>query len=251
MDLAEAESPLPARADFGPLEGVDLHAQSRLDRTGGDLFDTLRIGTRVAFLLSDIAGKRPELDPIAAEMQRVFRATSTELFSAVDANLMEAAETLILALNHALIAVARGVRFAPTMVGCYDVQLGILAYINAGGQTAFLHDSEGIRPLPDVSMPLGLFTHLTYEASIQALEPGATLVVVTKGVTESMGADSLFGAEKVLEVLQRKEPESAAQVCSAVLQAAHQFQKRLLDWLPFRRKPVHEDMTALAMVRTA
>ena len=112
MDLAEAESPLPARADFGRLRVLTSTLNPRLDRTGGDLFDTLRIGTRVAFLLSDIAGKRPELDPIAAEMQRVFRATSTELFSAVDANLMEAAETLILALNHALIAVARGVRFA-------------------------------------------------------------------------------------------------------------------------------------------
>ena len=162
MGLAEAVSPLPdggpSPADLARADGIDLHAQYSPERTGGDLFDTVRIGLRVAFLVIDIGGRRPELDPIAAEMQHVFRATSAELFSAANVNLMEAAETLILALNHALIAMAKGVRFAPTFIGCYDVQLGVLAYINAGGQTALFRDSEGTRALPNVSMPLGLFT---------------------------------------------------------------------------------------------
>ena len=145
---------------------------------------------------------------------------------------------------------AKGIRFAPTMVGCYDVQLGVLAYINAGGQTAVLHDSEGTRALPNVSMPLGLFTHLTYEASMQALELGATLLVVTKGVTESMRGKTPFGAERVLEVLRGSKDESASGVCRAVLEAAHGFEKRRWERLPFGRRVLREDMTALAMVRS-
>jgi serine phosphatase RsbU (regulator of sigma subunit) len=162
---------------------------------------------------------------------------------------MEATEMLVHAINQALIGEAKGARFAPTMVGCYDAQLGILAYINAGGQTALFHDSEGTRILPNVSMPLGLFTHLTYDASIQAFEPGAMLLVVTKGVTQSMEGSHPFGPERVIEVMRSSNFDSASGVCGAVLQAAHRFQKSRWDWLPFRGKPVREDMTALAMVR--
>ena len=254
MELGELGSPLsdrqPQGAELTQVDGLDLHAEYDSERTGGDLFDTVRMGSRVAFVLSDIAGRRPEVDPISAEMQRVFRAASAELFGAGDVNLMEAAETLILAINHALIGMARGVRFAPTFVGCYDVQLGVLAYINAGGQAALFRDAEGTRTLPNVSMPLGLFTHLTYDASIQAFEPGAVLLVVTKGVTESLGSRNLPGAEGLVGVLKKSSVASANEVCGEVLKAAHEPGKRQRRWTPFRGKPVHEDMTAFAMVRT-
>lgn len=240
----------PGQSESGQDGSVDFYAQYGFERTGGDLFDSVRVGPRIAFFLTDIAGRRPELDPIAAEMQKVFRATSTELLSAVDINLMEATETLILAINQALIEVAKGVRFAPTMVSCYDVQLGILAYVNAGGQTALFKDSEGTRALPNVSVPLGLFTHLPYDASIQGFEPGATLLVVTKGITQSMRGKSPFGQERLIEVLQHSKHESASEICQTVLRAAHRFEKRSWGWLPFKKKLIREDMTALAMVRS-
>jgi serine phosphatase RsbU (regulator of sigma subunit) len=238
------------RADQNHAAGIDLHGQHSSERTGGDLFDTVRVGPRVAFLLTDIAGRRPEVDSISTEMQRVFRTSSEELLNGQDVNLMEATEALILAINQALIGVAKGVRFAPTMIGCYDVQLGVLAYVNAGGQTAVFQDSEGTRALPNVSVPLGLFTHLPYDASMQAFEPGAMLLVVTKGVTESMRGRNPFGPEGVSEVLQRSKAKSASDICSAVLAAAGPSKKRRWDWLPFRGNLVREDMTALAMVRT-
>jgi len=253
MGRAEMELALPGREpwrpELGQADGVDLHAEYSLARTGGDLFDAVRVGPRVAFLLSDIAGRRPEVDPISAAMQEAFRASSAELFGAADANLMDGTEMLAQAINHALIGVAKGVRFAPTMVGCYDVQLGVMAYINAGGQTALLRDAEGTRALPNVSVPLGLFTHFSYDASIQAFEPGAMLLVVTKGVTESMGGKSPSGPNRVMEVLRSSNDESASGVCRAVLKAADGLEKRRWGWLPFRRNPLREDMTALAMVR--
>jgi serine phosphatase RsbU (regulator of sigma subunit) len=241
----------PRRAELGLVDGLDLHAQYHFERTGGDFFDAVRVGSRVAFLLSDIAGRRAEAGPIAAEMQEAFRTSAAELFGHGDANLTEGMELLVQAINSALFKAANGLRFSPTMLGCYDVQLGILAYINAGGQVAILHDSEGARPLPNVSMPLGLFTHLTYEASMQAFEPGARLLVVTKGVTESKQGKVVFGAGKVREVLQHSKDKSASHVCRDVLEAAQGFQEQR-SWLSFGRKKavVREDMTALAMVRS-
>jgi serine phosphatase RsbU (regulator of sigma subunit) len=242
----------PRRAELGQVDGLDLHAQYHSGRTGGDFFDAVRVGPRVAFLLSDIAGRRLEADPIAAAMQDAFRAKAAELFGAGDANLMEGTEMMVQAINLALIGAAKGgICFAPTMVGCYDAQLGVLAYINAGGQTIVLHDSDGARPLLNASLPLGLTTHMTYEASMQAFEPGARLLAVTKGVTLSRQGKVPFGPERVLKALESARDEPASGVCRAVLKAAHDFEKRRMKRLTPWKKHVPEDMTALAMVRIA
>jgi len=227
--------------------GVDLHGEYLFDRTGGDFYDAVRVGKRVAFILSDIAGKRPEVDAIAMAMQEAFQASAAEQLSADDANLMEGMEQLVHAVNLALIGSAKGVCFAPTMIGCFDVQLGVLAYINAGGQTALLRDSEGTRALPNTSLPLGLTTHMAYEASMHAFEPGAKLVVVTKGVIAVMRGKTRFGEAGVLEVLQQSKDKSAIEICKAVLTTAHEFERR--GW-KLGRKAVRDDMTALAMVRS-
>ena len=100
-------------------------------------------------------------------------------------------------------------------------------------------------------MPLGLFTHLTYEAAMQAFEPGARLLVVTKGVTESKQGKVAFGADKVREVLQRSKDKSASQVCQDVLEAAQGFQEQRSGlWFGRKKAAMREDMTALAMVRS-
>jgi serine phosphatase RsbU (regulator of sigma subunit) len=110
-----------------------------------------------------------------------------------------------------------------------------------------IQDSDGTRPLPNVSLPLGLMTHLTFEASMQAFEPGAKLLVVTKGVTGSMRGKVPFGAQRVREALEHAAKDaSASSLCQAVLTAAFDFEKR--RWLG--RKAPREDMTALALVRS-
>lgn len=239
----------PKRAELGLVDGLDLHAEYFADRTGGDFFDAIRVGTRVAFLLTDIAGRRQQSAPIAAATQDVFRAKSLELF-AHDVNLMEGAEMLVQAVNLAIMGPERTIHFAPTILGCYDVQLGILAYINAGGQPAAIRDSDGTRLLPSVSMPLGLFTHLMYDASMQAFEPGATLLIATKGVTESMRGSTPFGTQRLLDVLRNSKSNSASEICRDTLKAAYRFENHNSSSLAFWRKHEIEDMTALAMVRS-
>jgi len=248
--LAASSGAGPRRPDLGLVDGLDLHAEYLFDRTGGDFFDAVRVGTRVAFVLSDIAGKRPEVDAIAAAMQKAFRASAAEVFGAVDANLMEGTEMLVHAINLALIGSAKGICFAPTMLGCFDAQLGVMAYINAGGQTTVLRDSDGTRVLPIASLPLGLTTHMTYAASMQAFEPGARLVVVTKGVITVMHGKAPFGPAGVLAALQSSKEDAASDLCKLVLQAAHGFEKKRWAQNFRRRKPVRDDMTALVMVRS-
>ncbi len=243
----------PRRTELNELPGLDLHALYYTARRGGDFFDALQLGSRVAFLLADIAGRRDEAQAIAAQTQDVFRRRAPELLGAPDTNVMDATAQLVQAINHALISASHGVHFAPTFVGCYDLQLGILAYINAGGQTAAFSDSDGTRLLPNVTVPMGLFTHLTYEPSMQAFEPGAKLLLVTKGVVECRRGRTPFGAERVLQLLQNSGSKSATEICRSTLQAAHDFQK--VPWynihnLHLGSCETDEDLTALAMVRT-
>jgi serine phosphatase RsbU (regulator of sigma subunit) len=81
-------------------------------------------------------------------------------------------------------------------------------------------------------------------------EPGATLLLVTKGVTESMRGNTPYGAERLLELLRSSKQESAAVLCREVLDAADEFAEPRWQRLLFRRKRVREDMTALAVVRS-
>lgn len=238
----------PQRADLSGLPGLDLHSRYYSPRCGGDFFDAVSVGSRVIFFLSDIAGKKDEAHAIAATTQEIFRGRAAEIFGAIDANLMDATTEMVHEINHALIHASKGVHYAPTFVGCFDVDLGILAYINAGGQSAILSESEGARPLGNASVPMGLFSHFTYEPSMQMFEPGAKLLIVTKGISHGSGHVE-FKAEELARLVQGSTAKSAAELCEETLQAAAELRRP--PWykrLRLRREEP-DDMTVLAMVR--
>jgi serine phosphatase RsbU (regulator of sigma subunit) len=240
----------PLRAELGGLRGLDLHSRYHAPRCGGDFFDAVSVGSRVVFFLTDIAGRKNEAHMIAAKTQDMFRGQAAAIFGAIDANLMDATAELVQELNHALIHASNGVHYAPTFVGCFDVDLGILAYINAGGQSAVFCEADGARPLGNATVPMGLFSHFTYEPSMQMFEPEAKLLIVTKGVTQGSRGHTEFGVEKLARLLEGSKAKSAAELCEEALMAVHELRrppwyKRLVSW----RKDEPEDMTALAIVR--
>jgi serine phosphatase RsbU (regulator of sigma subunit) len=101
-------------------------------------------------------------------------------------------------------------------------------------------------------MPLGLFTHLTYEPAIQAFEPGARMLLVTKGILEAQRGREQFGVERATAVLQNIPNGSAFDLCGVTLEDAHEFRKT--PWyrperLLFAKSQPPEDLTAVALVR--
>jgi len=102
-------------------------------------------------------------------------------------------------------------------------------------------------------MPLGLFTHTTFEAVILAFQEGDTLLVATKGITESRRGTSEFGVERVAQLLRDSTAESASEICETVLREAYEFANhpwsRLLGLLQGGKWRGQEDLTALALVR--
>jgi serine phosphatase RsbU (regulator of sigma subunit) len=237
--------------DWSRLDGVDLHARYYSECRGGDFFDALAISHRVLFLSTDIAGTRSQAKQLALVAQSVFRQKAQELFEDSEVNESDAMAALAHAVNLSLIDAVHGVRFAPTFLGCFNRMLGVLTYCNAGSLLALFRDGGNVRVLESTGMPLGLFTHTTFEAVVLAFQEGDSLLVVTKGVVESgRGADE-FGVERVERLLKKSTAESASEICNTVLQQAYDFANhpwsRVLSFLrPAKRQ---DDLTALALVR--
>jgi serine phosphatase RsbU (regulator of sigma subunit) len=245
-----ARTPLPTA--LPPLKDLDLHARYHSSRTGGDFFDAVAAGPHVVFLLTDIAGARADAHTIAAAAQDVFRLHVPQLFTTEVVNMMDTLGILAHEVNQAIYTTAGGSRLAPTFLGCYNLHLGVLAYINSGGQPAIFRDNDGTRILGHVTMPLGLFTHLTFEPAIQAFEPGARLLLVTKGILEARRDREQFGVERATAVLENIPNGSAFDLCGLTLEDAHEFRKP--PWysperLPFVKSQRVEDLTAVALVR--
>jgi serine phosphatase RsbU (regulator of sigma subunit) len=243
-------TPLPTA--LPPLAGLDLQARYYSARTGGDFFDAATAGPHVVFLLTDIAGSRTDAHAIAAAIQDVFRLRVPQLFSGDGINMMDTLSTLAHEVNQAIYEAAGGSRLAPTFLGCFNLPLGLLAYINSGGQPAIFRDNDGTRILGHVTMPLGLFTHLTFEPAIQAFEPGARLLLVTKGVLEAQHGREQFGVERATAVLEHIPTSSALDLCRVTLEDANEFRKPpwySLERLPFFKPQRTDDLTAVALIR--
>jgi serine phosphatase RsbU (regulator of sigma subunit) len=237
----------PVPGDFPKIDGAEIAATTYGKRVAGDFYDSLRVGPeRILFGLLDVAGRRENNRLLLSAAQDVFRARGAELFSGSDINESEAMVTLCIELNRSLMEAAKGVHSCPAFIGCYHERFGTLCYTNAGHTPGLLRDDTGIVELASTGLPLGLFSHATCDAPIVALEEGAVLLLVSRGVVEGRykggrGEDQEFGLERVRERLQA-EPSSKAQALSgAILNGVGEFTHEPL---------VPDDMTALVFARS-
>jgi serine phosphatase RsbU (regulator of sigma subunit) len=247
MDSSSTSSGL-LPAIWTHLEGTDVHARYYSECRGGDFFDGLMVGERVIFLLTDVAGAISNVRQVTQKTQSAFRQTAQELFAQSEVNDSDAVAQLTHAVNLALIEAAGGVRFSPTFLGCFNQPLGILTYCNGGNLLALFREGDKVRVLEPGGMPLGLFTHNTYEAAILALQNGDALLLATKGVSESKRGKEEFGVQRVMQLLAESSSLSASALCELVLQQAHDF----ANGAGGRNKQAEEqDLTALVLIRRA
>ncbi|SRR6266496_840659 len=228
----------PIDAHVPQLRDAELAALYYGDRQGGDFYDFVRVSpNRVVFGLLDVAGRSEENRDIVMAAQRTFREKSIELLSGEDVNEADAMVELCLRLNHTILE--GGVRSCPAFAGCYNENLGILCYFNAGHTPALLRDGAGISDLPATGLPLGLFSHATCDAPMAAISPAGALLLVSRGVVEGKRKGQEFGLERAKETLQRTAG-SAKDLCRAAIEDVRKF---------MRTPPTHNDMTALALAR--
>jgi serine phosphatase RsbU (regulator of sigma subunit) len=245
-EVLPAVEPVPA--EFPKIEGAEIAATTYGTRVAGDFYDSLRVGPeRILFGLLDVAGRREHNQPILSAAQKIFRTLGSQLFSASDINESEAMVALCLQLNRGLMEAAAGVHSCPAFIGCYNEKFGTLCYTNAGHTPGLLRDHASITELASTGLPLGLFSHATCEAPTVALEKGAVLLLVSRGVVEGKCRDDKakdleFGLERVKERLQAGSSASAQALAGAILNGVGEFTCEPL---------VPDDMTALCFVRAS
>jgi serine phosphatase RsbU (regulator of sigma subunit) len=228
-------------ADVPKLKGANLSAVYYGQRMGGDFYDFLRVRPkRVLFWLLDVAGRQEENREIISAAQQSFRTLGAELFAKEDINEAEAMIEVCLQLNRTILETAGGVHSCPAFAGCYDENLGTVCYFNAGHTPGLVRDTTGVAELPATGLPLGLFSHSTCDASTVALEPGAVLMLVSRGIVEAKCAGQEWGLDSVKAGLQRSTAVGAKEFCLSILDQIQEF---------MCTAPTHNDVTTLVLAR--
>jgi serine phosphatase RsbU (regulator of sigma subunit) len=244
-DPAPVVEPVPTV--FPKIEGADIAAVFVGKRVAGDFYDSVRVSPeRVLFGLLDVAGRRQDNRGLLIAAQEIFRDFGTELFSRADLNESNAMTELSLRINRGLIECCKGVHSCPAFIACYHEKFGTLCYTNAGHTPGLLRDRAGIVELASTGLPLGLFSHATCDAPTVGMEKDAALLLVSRGVVEcgrqhDESAEE-FGRKRVHELLEKAPRSSAQALCVSILEAVAEFSPE---------SPLHDDRTALALVRTA
>lgn len=246
----EVPVPLPSSEpvpnEFPQIEGAEIAASTYGKRVAGDFYDSLRASPeRILFGLLDVAGRREENQEVLSAAQEMFRTLGTELFARTDFNESEAMIELCLRLNRGLMETAGGVIACPAFLGCYHEKFGTLCYTNAGHTPGLMRHSTGVIELASTGLPLGLFSHATCDAPTVALENGAVLLLVSRGVVEGKcksdkAEDQEFGLERVKERLLAEPSRNAQHLAAAILNSVGNFTCQPM---------VPDDMTALVFVR--
>jgi serine phosphatase RsbU (regulator of sigma subunit) len=236
-----APEPLLASVPVPSLTQAEIAAAYRGQRVGGDLYDFVRVAPHlVLFGLLDIAGRCTDNCGIVSAAQQAFRSRGHALFSADDINEADAMMELSLEINRAIMESAHGVCSCPAFLGCFNERMGTVCYSNAGHTPALLRDNGGIVRLPATGLPLGLFSHVTHDAPTVALESGAVLLLVSRGVTETRYDGGEFGLERVAGLLSRADIESADQLCAEILSSV----------AGDKSKRSRNDVTAMVLLRS-
>jgi serine phosphatase RsbU (regulator of sigma subunit) len=239
--LPKSQPEDPQRADVPELRDAAIAALYYGQRQAGDFYDFLRVHPRrVLFGLLDAAGSADSTRAILSAAQQTFRTLGASLFAADDVNEAEAMSELCLHLNRSVLSAAQGVHSCPGFVGCYNEDLGVICYFNAGHTPGLVRDRTGVSELAATGLPLGLFSHATCESPMVALEPGADILLVSRGIVEGKRRGEEFGMDRVKEGLQQAPSESAKELCVTILDKVRQF---------MGTPPTHDDVTALALAR--
>lgn len=240
--------PEPVPNEFPVMDGAEIAATTYGQQIAGDFYDAIRVSPeRILFGLLDVAGRREKNQTILSAAQSIFRSLGAELFSPPDINESEAMTSLCLKLNRGLMEAAEGVHSCPAFIGCYHEKFGTLCYTNAGHTPGLVRDSTSIIQLASTGLPLGLFSHSTCESPTIALEKGAVLLLVSRGVVEGKsksddGGEIELGLDHLEELLRADTSTTAAALCGSVLTGVGDFTREPL---------VPDDMTALALMRAA
>ena len=118
----------------------------------------------------------------------------------------------------------------------------ILTYSNAGPPPGYVLDANGTvkHRLESTNTFLGIFPEAEFDVAAPVqLDSGDIVVLYTDGILEAMGPDgTMFGKERLLEVVRANRRHSAQAIVDALCQAARDF---------YQGEPQRDDVTVVVI----
>ena len=201
---------LPKKVESGELrversstnEGVNgLEVEADLipmREVGGDLYDYMRSGDKLWFIIGDVSGKG-----VPAAM---FMSAAVNLFRAAGAH-SDSPREIMEKMNVVLSENNPSLTFVTAFIGCLHVSTGELLYCNAGHCAPLIVESqkskaESLQMEPNI--PLGFDGRYSFVEQGCMLGEGDTLVLYTDGVTEARNsAHKMLGMKRWAEIVER------------------------------------------------
>jgi phosphoserine phosphatase RsbU/P len=217
------------------MPGFDISGASYpAEATGGDYFDYLpMLHNRWGIVVGDVTGHGVGPALLMAETRAYLR---------VLAGRREDVGEILTRVNGVLSEDVGNERFVTLFLARLDPRTMSLVYASAGHPTGYVLDSKGAvkSTLPRTGVPLGLRPDTQYRSSGEIfLSTGDLILLVTDGIEESISSDNtIFGMERVLEVVRAHQDKPASQIVSALYQAVRQFSKN---------SPQMDDVTAIVL----
>jgi sigma-B regulation protein RsbU (phosphoserine phosphatase) len=198
--------------------GADVAGFSRPANTvGGDFYEILPLGDgRLVMAVGDVAGKGSPAALLMALLLAMMRTLTDERLEPAD---------LIARLNVQVCRQAPGNRFITLFYAFFDMNTGLLTYVNAGHTPPLLlRTGGGTERLHDGGVALGLFDQSVYAAGRVLMQSGDLLAVYSDGITEAENPDGRPFDERGLEdVLTAERHNNIAAIGSAVAKAVEMY----------------------------
>jgi serine phosphatase RsbU (regulator of sigma subunit) len=219
--------------DMPPRADVAVAARLKPARSvGGDLYDFVLDGDCLWFIVADVAGKSIAAALYMAIVRTLFRAMARG-----EAGVLEVAG----GMNRELARDNERMMFVTAAVGCLDLRSGALALVDAGHNPAVLVGAAGglYQPAVPKGVAFGVLPDAPYTEARLMLDPGATLVLYTDGLTEARGpTGEMFGEERLRLAIDETARETPEALVAAVVRAVERFAAGT---------PPDDDLTLLAL----
>ncbi len=200
---------------------------------GGDFYDVFPLSeTRFGVVIGDVADKGV---PSAIFMARAHALIAAEAARGGDP------AAVLRQVNLTLTHIEKATQFVTAIYGIMDADTGDFSYVRAGHEPPLLlHPDGSIERIPHkIGQPLGLFEGILLDENRIHLEPGASLLLYTDGLTDCRDPQGEpFGLEKVKDVLKDMPGRSGQEMCDRILLSLRDYQQGA---------PQDDDVTLVAL----
>jgi PAS domain S-box-containing protein len=217
------------------LGGFDIAgATYPAEATGGDYFDYLpMLNDRWGIIVADVTGHGVGPALLMAETRAYLR---------VLAGRREDVGEILTRANGVLAEDVGSERFVTLFLARLDPKERTLVYASAGHPQGYILDAAGKvkQILPRTGVPLGIQPDTTYQPAAEIkMESGDVLLALTDGIEEAAAIDdTLFGIDRVLDVVRAHQKEPAQQIVHALYAASREFSQNA---------PQMDDVTAIVI----